>query len=149
MNRRTATALALTAVSALALAGCGSADSAPKLKVSGAYMPQPVNEKMAGAFLVIENTGSAADKLTSVTSDLSDDVSIHKTTGNKMEQVNSLPVPANGELTLSRGGNHLMFMGLKKKPAAGDKVTIELHFGTSDPVKVEVPVKDAAYTPKK
>ncbi|MCB5911556.1 copper chaperone PCu(A)C [Streptomyces pinistramenti] len=149
MNRRTATALALTAASALALAGCDSADSGPELKVTGAYMPQPVTQKMAGAFLVVENTGGTDDKLTSVTSDLADDVSIHKTTGNKMEQVNSLPIPAHEELTLSRGGNHLMFMGLKKKPSAGDKITVELHFGTSDPVKVEVPVKDAAYTPKK
>ncbi|UQA94204.1 copper chaperone PCu(A)C [Streptomyces halobius] len=148
MNRRTTLATALALTAALGLAGCGG-DTGPRLKVVDAYMPQPVTQNMAGAFFVIENTGDTADKLTSVTSDLSKDVTIHKTVGNKMEQVPSLDVPANGELTLDRGGNHLMFMGLKNKPAEGDKVTIELHFATSEPVRVDVPVKAATFEPKK
>ncbi|MFJ9415040.1 copper chaperone PCu(A)C [Streptomyces sp. NPDC101227] len=156
MNRRTtrarlrislAAALALTA--GLALSGCGTGDGAPKLAVADPYMPQPVTQDMAGAFFVVKNTGGTADKLTSVTSDLSKDISIHKTVGNKMEQVKSLDVPANGELRLGRGGSHLMFMGLKNKPVEGDKVTVELHFATSDTIKVDVPVKAADYVPKK
>ncbi|MEU9113015.1 copper chaperone PCu(A)C, partial [Streptomyces sp. NPDC048483] len=125
---RTTLAAALALTAGLALAGCGGGDSAPRLKVTGPYMPKPVTENMAGAFFVVKNTGGTADKLTSVTSDLSKDISIHKTVGNKMEQVTSLPVPANGELRLGRGGNHLMLMGLKNKPAEGDTVTLELHF---------------------
>ncbi|MFD7107956.1 copper chaperone PCu(A)C [Streptomyces celluloflavus] len=148
MNRRTAIAAALALTSALALAGCGG-DSAPKLSVADPYMPQPVTQDMAGAFLVIKNSGSTADQLTSVTSDISKDISIHKTVGSKMEEVPSLDVPANGELTLARGGNHVMFMGLKKKPAEGDKVAIELHFKTAGTVKVDVPVKSATFAPKK
>ncbi|MFI9050637.1 copper chaperone PCu(A)C [Streptomyces sp. NPDC053427] len=154
MNRRTtrlriplAATLALTA--GLALAGCGPEDGGAQLEVAGAYMPRPVTQDMAGAFFVVKNTGGTADKLTSVTSDLSKDISIHRTVGNKMEQVKSLDVPANGELRLGRGGNHLMFMGLKNKPVEGDKVTIELHFATSDPIKVDVPVKATDYVPKK
>ncbi|MFF4950610.1 copper chaperone PCu(A)C [Streptomyces chattanoogensis] len=146
---RTALAAALALGAGLALTGCGPEDGTPQLKVTGSYMPQPVTQSMAGAFFVIKNTGDTADKLTSVTSDLSKDITIHKTAGTKMEQVKSLDVPANGELRLSRGGNHLMFMGLKNKPAEGDKVTIELHFATSDPIKVDVPVKAGDYVPKK
>ncbi|TSB17696.1 copper chaperone PCu(A)C [Streptomyces benahoarensis] len=158
MNRRTLTATALAAVCALGLAGCGgsgtsatsdkpdAAGRAPHLKVSGAYMPQPVTDKMAGAFLTVENTGGA-DKLTSVTSDLSDDVSLHTTKGNAMEHVSSLPVPAGGALKLASGGNHVMFMGLKHKPAEGEKVTVELHFAKADAITVEVPVKSATYRP--
>ncbi|MFJ6748034.1 MULTISPECIES: copper chaperone PCu(A)C [unclassified Streptomyces] len=149
MNRRITLAAAVTLTAGLALAGCDSADSAPKLKVSGAYMPQPVTQDMAGAFFVIKNTGGTADKLTSVTSDLAKDITIHKTVGNKMEEVPSLEVPADGELRLARGGNHLMLMGLKNKPVEGDKVTVELHFKTADPVKVDVPVKSAGFEPKK
>ncbi|MFD5735207.1 copper chaperone PCu(A)C [Streptomyces sioyaensis] len=147
MNRRTTLAAALTLTTGLVLAGCG--DSAPKLKVADAYMPQPVTQDMAGAYFTVKNSGTAADKLTSVTSDLAKDISLHKTVGTKMEQVNSLSVPAGGELVLGRGGNHLMFMGLKKKPAEGDMVTLQLHFATAKPITVEVPVKAVTYAPKK
>jgi copper(I)-binding protein len=150
VNRRITLAAALALTAGLTLAGCGgSDDGAPKLKVSGAYMPQPVTQDMAGAFLVVKNTGGTADKLTSVTSDLSKDITIHETVGNKMQEVPSLKVPAGGELTLARGGNHLMFMGLENKPTEGDTVTIELHFATADPITVDVPVKSVSYAPKK
>ncbi|GES30778.1 copper chaperone PCu(A)C [Streptomyces angustmyceticus] len=149
MNRRTTLAAALALTASLALAGCGGADGAPRLKVAGPYMPQPVDRNMAGAYFTVENSGGSADKLTSVTSDLSKDITLHKTVGTKMEQVDSMAIPAGGELRLSRGGNHLMFMGLKKKPAEGDTVTLELHFATAEPVKVTVPVKAATYAPKK
>ncbi|MFD3869129.1 copper chaperone PCu(A)C [Streptomyces sp. NPDC058623] len=155
MNRRTtrtlAAALSLTA--ALAISGCSSdsADSSgadggkPELTVSGAFMPEPVNDKMAGAFMVIKNGSKTADKLTGVTSPLSDDLQIHETKDQKMQQVQSLDVPANGELKLARGGDHVMFMGLKNKPAVGDKVTVELRFEKAGPVKVEVDVKERTY----
>ncbi|MFE2282726.1 copper chaperone PCu(A)C [Streptomyces sp. NPDC059443] len=159
MNARTtrtlATALSLTA--ALAISGCSSdskdsagsasADSAakPKLTVSGGYMPEPVNDQMAGAFMVIKNGSKTADKLTGVTSTLSDDLQIHETKDQKMQQVQSMDVPANGELKLERGGNHVMFMGLKNTPKVGDKVTVELRFEKADPVKVELDVKERTY----
>ncbi|GGU81637.1 hypothetical protein GCM10010211_54790 [Streptomyces albospinus] len=151
VNRRIALTAALALTAGLALTACGggtTGNTAPQLKVSDPYMPQPVTQSMAGAYFVIKNSGGTADKLTSVTSDLSKDITIHKTVGNKMEQVDSLPVPANGELTLGPGGNHLMFMGLSKKPAEGQTVTIELHFATAAPITVQVPVKATSYTPK-
>lgn len=151
MNARTtrtlAAAFSLTA--ALAISGCSGSDgdaSKPAPKVSGAFMPQPVNDKMAGAFMVIKNDSKTADKLTGVTSTLSDDLQIHETKNQKMQQVQSLDVPANGELKLERGGDHIMFMGLKSTPKVGDKVTIELRFEKADPVKVELDVKERTYT---
>ncbi|MBT2539470.1 copper chaperone PCu(A)C [Streptomyces sp. ISL-44] len=157
MNARTtrtlAAALSLTA--ALAISGCsgssgssGSKDDAskPAPTVGDAFMPQPVNDKMAGAFMVIKNDSKTADKLTGVTSTLSDDLQIHETKDQKMQQVQSLDVPANGELKLERGGTHIMFMGLKSTPKVGDKVTVELRFEKADPVKVELDVKERTYT---
>ncbi|MFJ3879276.1 copper chaperone PCu(A)C [Streptomyces sp. NPDC090077] len=148
MNARTtrtiAAALSLTA--ALAISGCSSEDAAkPEMTVSGAFMPQPVNDKMAGAFMVIKNDSKTADKLLSATSPLSDDLQIHETKDQKMQQVQSMDVPANGELKLERGGNHIMFMGLKSTPKVGDKITIELRFEKADPVKVELDVKERTY----
>ncbi|WP_137994497.1 copper chaperone PCu(A)C [Streptomyces vilmorinianum] len=153
MNRRTTILSAAVAlVSALALTGCSSDSSAdtggkPELEVSGAFMPQPVMD-MAGGFLTIKNDSATADKLTSVTSPLSDDVQIHETKNQKMRQVTSFDIPANGELKLERGGNHIMFMDIKQKPKQGEKVSIELHFEKADPIKVDLPVEAATHNPK-
>ncbi|MEU5214751.1 copper chaperone PCu(A)C [Streptomyces sp. NPDC020807] len=150
MTRRTTTLAAVSAVAlaaSLALTGCSSSDDKPRLEVSGAFMPQPVMD-MAGGFLTIKNDSGTADKLTSVTSPISDDVTIHETKNQKMQQVTSFDIPANGELKLERGGNHIMFMELKSKPKQGDKVSIELHFEKADPIKVDVPVEAANHNPQ-
>ncbi|MGW6539480.1 copper chaperone PCu(A)C [Streptomyces sp. NPDC055051] len=146
-RRTTALSAAVALAAALALTGCSSDGGKPELKVSGAFMPQPVMD-MAGGFLTIQNTGDTADKLTSVTSPLSDDVQIHETKDQKMRQVKSFDIPADGELRLERGGNHIMFMALKNKPKQGDKVSVELHFEKADPIKVELPVEAATHNPQ-
>ncbi|MFF5974938.1 copper chaperone PCu(A)C [Streptomyces sp. NPDC012769] len=154
-RRTTALSAAVALAAALALTGCSSEDGSsggssagkPELEVSGAFMPQPVMD-MAGGFLTITNSGDTADKLTSVTSALSDDVQIHETKNQKMRQVKSFDIPANGELRLERGGNHIMFMGLKQKPRQGEKVAVELHFEKSAPIKVELPVEAPNHNPK-
>ncbi|CAM5355512.1 hypothetical protein GCM10010222_56710 [Streptomyces tanashiensis] len=148
MNRRTtALSAAVALAAALALTGCSSESDKPKLEVSGAFMPQPVMD-MAGGFLTIKNDSGTADKLTSVTSPLSDDVTIHETKDQKMREVTSFDIPANGELKLERGGNHIMFMELKSKPKQGEKVSIELHFEKSDPIKIDVPVEAPNHNPQ-
>ncbi|MFI2352684.1 copper chaperone PCu(A)C [Streptomyces sp. NPDC019443] len=154
MNRRATTAPALASVIALtvglALAGCStSSGNGPELKVSGAFMPQPVGDDMAAGFLTVQNSGGGADKLTSVTSDISDDITIHESKNQKMQEVKSFDVPADGELDLERGGNHIMFMKLKQKPKQGEKVAVELRFEKSGPIKVELPVKEPTYNPMK
>lgn len=165
MRRRTpaATALALTVslAATLALAGCSSAPDAsssaasahtgvkgPRLSVSGAYIPQPVLADMAAGYFTVTNTGDTDAELTSVSSDLAADITMHTTSDNRMRKVNSLTVPAGGQLTLSSGGNHLMLMDLTHKPVAGDKVSMELHFAKAGPIGVQVPVEPAGYRPK-
>lgn len=147
MNRRTALAGVVTLTAGLTLAGCSSSDSKPELTVTGAFMPQPVSD-MAAGFLVVKNNG-ASDRLTSVTSTLSDDITIHETKDRTMRMVTSFDVPAGGELNLRRGGNHIMFMKLKERPKQGEKVSVELHFEKADPIKVDLPVKETTYNPKK
>lgn len=147
MNRRSVLAGVLALTTGLTLAGCSS-DSKPELKVIGAFMPQPVSD-MAAGFLVVRNSGDATDRLTSVTSPLSDHVTIHETKNRTMRMVSSFEVPAGGELDLERGGNHIMFMKLKQQPRQGEKVSLELHFEKADPITVDVPVKETTYSPKK
>ncbi|CAL9503142.1 hypothetical protein SUDANB108_03502 [Streptomyces sp. enrichment culture] len=153
MRRRLAPA-ALVIAGALALAGCGDSDGdgggsggAAELSVGSAYMPQPVSDEMAAGFLTVTNKGGTADELTSVSSDIAGQVTVHETTGGAMREVESLTVPAHGALVLRTGGDHLMFEQLKRKPKEGQTVTVELRFAHSDPVEVQMPVKAATYTP--
>ena len=63
-----------------------------------------------------------------------------------MHQVDSLPVPAGGELRFDHGGNHLMLTDLLRRPVEGETVSLELHFETSAPISLDVPVRPANYT---
>ncbi len=144
--------MALTAT-ALALAGCGSDDSPsnkagkPEMKITGAYMPAPVMDTMAAGFFTVTNSGGA-DTLTSVTSDLAPDVTLHSTKGGAMEEQKSFAVPADGSLDFASGGNHLMFEKLTRISPEGEKVSVTLHFTKAGAVKVSMPVKSATYNPK-
>ena len=147
--RRLAAPTAAVAAAALLLTGCGSdSDTAAALSVRSAYIPQPVSDTMAAGFLTIVNQGGAKDALTSVTSTAAGSVTLHETVGSSMEEVDSLDVPAHGQLVFKSGGNHLMFEKLKRKPVRGETVTVELHFASSGPLKVEIPVESAVYNPK-
>lgn len=162
MNPRTTLVAALAAVSALALAGCATSESPdngaesktaaaanakPRLSVTGGFMPEPVTEDMGGGFLTVTNKGGA-DKLTSVTSDIAATAEIHAAVDQRMTKSHSFAIPANGALRLERGGNHIMFVQLKKLPKKGDKIAVELHFEKSAPIKAELQVKEPTYNPK-
>ncbi|MEU9990611.1 copper chaperone PCu(A)C [Streptomyces sp. NPDC048045] len=157
--RRTALPVAALAA-ATALAGCGSSGSSgspgssgsadaskAELSVSASYMPQPVSADMAAGFLTIANKSGAKDELTSVTSDIAGQVTMHSTVGGAMEEKTSFAVPAHGRLVFKSGGNHLMFEKLRRKPEQGQKVTLKLTFAKSGPLTVEMPVRSATYNP--
>ncbi|CAM5629529.1 hypothetical protein GCM10010329_21800 [Streptomyces spiroverticillatus] len=128
-----------------------AADSKPKIEVSGAFVPEPAMPDMAGGFLTVKNSGAVGDRLKSVTaSAFSGKAEIHETTadGKMKEAKEGFPVSANGTLELKRGGNHIMFLDVKKKPKKGDKIAVELHFEKAGTVKVDMPVEAATHNPK-
>ncbi|MCQ8190601.1 copper chaperone PCu(A)C [Streptomyces rugosispiralis] len=154
---RKAAAVVLTFGLSAALAACGSDDgggdggdhkAAPKLSVSGAYVSQPPLDDMAAGYLTVRNAGGGADKLTSVTTPLASEVTLHTTEGTRMKQVSSLDVPADGRVQLTSGGDHLMLTNLTHRPKVGEKVSFTLHFATSDPIEIKVPVEPTTYRPK-
>ena len=145
MRHRAAAARALAGARSLTACG-GSDDGSARHSVGSAYMPQPVSDLAAG-FLTITNDGDAADRLTSVSSDVAGQVTVHETVDGAMREAESLDIPAHGSLVLESGGSHLMFEQLKRKPKQGQKVSVELRFAQSDPVTVELPVKPATYRP--
>lgn len=151
-RHRAAAAAALALGLTGTLAACGGDDGGsgdrPELSVGGAYIPRPAMADMAAGFLTVTNKGGGADKLTSVTTPLAHDVTMHTTKGTQMKQVGSLDVPGGGELKLTSGGDHLMLTKLVHRPKVGEKVEFTLHFATSDPVTIKVPVEPTTYRPK-
>ncbi|SCD82542.1 hypothetical protein GA0115252_120511 [Streptomyces sp. DfronAA-171] len=136
---------------ALTLTACGgdsagADDAKPELKVSTGYVPQPVGHDMAAGFFVVTNKGGA-DRLTSVTSPLAAEVTLHSTKDGEMREQDSFTVPAHGRLDFARGGNHLMFERLRHTPKRGETVTVTLHFAKSGAVKAVLPVKETTYQP--
>lgn len=132
----------------LALTACGSDSSGdtPELKVEGAFIPEPASGDMAAGFFLVHNSGGA-DTLSSVSSDIAGQVTLHSTKDGVMKEQDSFAVPADGELDFERGGNHLMFENLKRKPKEGDKVSVKLRFDKAGTVTVSFPVKAATYNP--
>ncbi|WP_207938582.1 copper chaperone PCu(A)C [Actinomadura darangshiensis] len=151
MRRLAAGSAVLVLVTAgAACASHNAGRDGPRLAVTGAYVPEPPMADMAAGYFTVVNTGTGADRLTGVTSDIATDVSLHTTTANgAMSAVKAMAVPAHGRLVLRTGGHHLMLMGLRRKPKTGDTVTFTLRFATSSPITVRAPVRPATYRPER
>ncbi|MBZ9996947.1 copper chaperone PCu(A)C [Mesorhizobium sp. BH1-1-4] len=106
----------------------------------------PAGAKVAGGYFTILNKGSAADRLLSISSDVSDKAELHQM-GVKdgvmtMRPVDGgLEIPAGGKVALAPGGYHLMFIGLKRQPKQGEKFAATLTFEKAGTVSVEFAVE--------
>ena len=102
--------------------------------------------KSGAAFMIIENSGDEDDRLVDARSDIAKKVELHthKDDGNgNMAMVHveeGFVIPAGGKHMLMRGGDHVMFMGLKQSLNHGDVVTVTLVFEKAGEVALEVPV---------
>jgi periplasmic copper chaperone A len=126
--------------------------AAPALAHDGVHVIDPyarVSTMMStsgAAFMVIENHSASDDRLIRATSDIAEKVELHthKDAGNGVMQMieveEGFVIPAGGSHALARGGDHVMFLGLKQPLAHGDTVTVTLTFERSGDVVVEVPV---------
>ncbi len=98
------------------------------------------------AYMVIKNSGSAADALIGASSDVAATVEIHETKmvdGNaSMLPVARIEVPAGGSVELKPGGYHVMFIGLKQPLTVGAKITINLQFEKGGTIPVEAEVRE-------
>ena len=101
----------------------------------------PGSAPVAGGYITLTNTSSAADRLVGVTSDLAAKAEVHEMAMANgvmtMRQVaGGLPVPANGSVELKPGGFHIMFMGLKRGLKEGETFKATLQFEKAGPVEV-------------
>lgn len=137
LRRSAALAVALT------LPGAALADiiiSDPYARVSRPGAPS------GAAFMVIENTGEAADRLVSAASNIAQRVELHTHIDQgdgvmKMVEVEEgFEIPAGASYALERGGAHVMFMGLTETLEQGGEVTVTLVFEQAGDITVTIPV---------
>jgi periplasmic copper chaperone A len=100
----------------------------------------PGNAQTGAAYLSITNTGTAPDRLLSVSSTVAEKAELHenKTENGIMKMRPKAPVAFKpGEtVTLKPGGDHLMLMGLKQPLKEGDSITLTLIFEKAGAVQV-------------
>ena len=125
----------------------GSLASAQDIKITDAYARSAGKMAKSGAaFLVIENLSGTEDRLMEVWSDAAKRVQLHTHIKGddgvmKMRHVEQgFVIPAQGQHTLKRGGDHIMFMGLVTPWEDGDVLNVTLHFEKAGDVPVSIPV---------
>lgn len=103
--------------------------------------------KAGAAFMVIENHAATDDRLVSAASDIAARVELHthKAGADGVMQMVHVPegfvIPAHGSHALARGGDHVMFLGLKQALQDGQTVTVTLTFEKAGAISVEMPVQ--------
>ena len=117
-----------------------------KIVIKDAWIPEgPPSQKVAAAFLVIENQDAADISLLSVKTDAARAVELHKIETvdevMKMRRLDLISVPAGSRAELQPAGLHLMLVGLSKPLRQGDEVSVTLQFSNSVQKTFRVPVK--------
>ncbi len=105
----------------------------------------PAGAKVGGGYLTIENTGSAPDRLVSISVPFAGRAEIHEMamkegvmTMRPLE--NGVEVPAGAKVEFKPGGYHIMFMELKQQLNQGDSMKGTLTFEKAGSVDVEFKV---------
>jgi len=143
-------AVALT-MAALLFVGWAVLAAEPGISVSDAWVRPTIGEgRTTAAYMTITNKGDAEEVLQAARSPKAKMVELHQTkmTNAGVMQMRpvegGLPVAAGGTLELSRGGNHLMVMGLDEALAEGGELPLTLEFSNTGPVEITVPVRNSA-----
>jgi copper(I)-binding protein len=117
------------------------------IMINDAYVRTAMKGAKSGAaFMQIMNHTAEDDRLISVASDIAKRVELHthKDMGEgvmkMMEVEDGFVIPAGGMRRLTRGGDHVMFMGLTQDMVQGESVEVTLTFEKAGEMVVQIPV---------
>ena len=102
--------------------------------------------KTGAAFMQIMNHANEEDRLIAVRSDVAQKVQLHthEDMGEGVMKMMHVPegfaIPAGGTRALSRGGDHVMLMGLTRKLIDGGAIEMTLVFDKAGEIVVQIPV---------
>ena len=114
----------------------------------------PQGAQVAGGYLKITNGGQAADRLIGGSAELASRIEVHEMSMDqgvmKMRELKSgLEVKPGASVELKPGGLHLMFVGLKRPFAKGERVKATLQFEKAGKLDVEFTVEAIGGAPAK
>src|SRR3954463_2048538 len=144
LNHTIATLLALAAIAAPARADDVKAGD---LVITQAWSrATPTGAKVAGAYLTVENKGSASDRLMGGSGDVAGRVEIHEMAMDngvmRMRPLDKgLDIEPGKTVKLAPGGYHLMLLDLKSQLKQGDKVPLTLQFEKAGKVTLSLDVQ--------
>ncbi|MEM9343710.1 MAG: copper chaperone PCu(A)C [Pseudomonadota bacterium] len=101
---------------------------------------------VGAAFMMIMNKTGTNDRLIAASSDIAERVELHthlidaNGVARMVEVEDGFAIPAGGAHALKRGGDHVMFMGLRKPLKDGDIVKVTFTFEVAGDVTVNIPV---------
>jgi hypothetical protein len=112
----------------------------------------PKGTTVGSGYLTIVNSGTTADRLVAVSSDVASSLQVHEMTMekgvSKMRPLKSgLEIKPGQTVELTPGGFHIMLMGVKKPLNKGDHFEATLTFEKAGMVKVEFDVMAIGATP--
>jgi copper(I)-binding protein len=104
----------------------------------------PKGSPVGAGYVTIRNDGATADRLTGVAVDFAA-AQVHemKMANGVMEMrevAGGLELPAHATVTLSPGGGHVMFVGLKHPLAQGETIEATLTFARAGQINIAMPV---------
>jgi periplasmic copper chaperone A len=144
--RRTAAALTLSIAAFTAPAAHASGYDVGSIHITQPWArATPKGASAGAAYLTVKNDGTAADRLSCVSSDASASCQIHKMTMDngvmKMRPVEGgLEIPPGETVTLKPSGLHLMLTELKHPLEPGKTVEATLQFEKAGTIKVDFPI---------
>ena len=144
---RAAFIVAAVLAASLAIPAHAEDVTAGPLKISAPWArATPKGASVGGGYMKISNTGNAADRLLSGTSDVSSRFEIHETTMDdgvmKMRPVaNGIEIKPGQTATLEPSGYHVMFVGLKQQLKQGEHFKATLEFAKAGKVDVDFTIK--------
>lgn len=106
----------------------------------------PEGARVAAGYMVLKNNGAEADRLVSITSEISGRAEIHEMSINEQGVMTMRPladgieIPAGGEVALEPGSYHIMFMDIQNGLKEGDRFSGKLTFETAGEIEVEYAV---------
>lgn len=120
-----------------------------ELVVSQAWSrAMPPSAPTGAVYFILENRGEQAQRLVAAQTPRATKTELHTHVREgelmKMQQIDSLQVPAAGTLEFKPGGNHLMLFGLKQPLVAGESFPVTLHFESGAEITTEVSIEEDA-----
>jgi copper(I)-binding protein len=135
----------LTLIGMLFLSACGS----KVIEVHEPWARAAAKGENGVVYMILHNHTSVDDELLGASSDVAQAVEIHESRMSddgvmQMIQQDSIPLGAGEEVEFGPGGLHIMLVNLNRDLAAGEQITLTLHFAKYQDITLSIPVQDAA-----